>query len=69
MGIDVSKVADRIMDDFITETIAADVREARDFGISGTPGYIVNGVPIKGAYGADTFEEMIALTLAEKTHP
>jgi 2-hydroxychromene-2-carboxylate isomerase len=66
MGIDAAKVADRIMDDFISETIASDVLEAHQFGITGTPGYIVNGIPIKGAYGAETFEEMIALSHAHQ---
>ena len=33
--------------------------EAKKFGISGTPGYVVNGVVIKGAYPIDVFRKII----------
>jgi protein-disulfide isomerase len=33
--------------------------EAKKFGMSGTPGFIINGIPVKGAYPAEYFETII----------
>jgi protein-disulfide isomerase len=46
--------------------IDADMAEAEKFGISGTPGFIVNGVSIRGAYPFDTFKSIIDKKLAAK---
>ena len=45
--------------------IDEDIKEANKFSFQGTPGYIINGVPVKGAYPASHFEKIIA-TLQEK---
>ena len=46
-----------------TEEIAAlikkDQDEAQKFGFSGTPGYLVNGVAVRGAYPVDTFKQIV----------
>ena len=53
-----------------TEEIAAlikkDQDEAQKFGFSGTPGYLVNGVAIRGAYPIDTFKQVVDRHLAAK---
>ena len=36
--------------------IKDDIKEAQKFGFQGTPGFIVNGIPVKGAYPAEHFE-------------
>ena len=33
--------------------------EAKDFGIQGTPGFLLNGIPIKGAYPVTHFNQII----------
>lgn len=43
----------------IMERINADIEEARSFGITGTPGFIVNGVSLKGAYPFSEFKSII----------
>jgi len=37
-----------------------DMKEASKFNFQGTPGYLINGVPVKGAYPAEYFEHIIA---------
>ena len=44
----------------ILERIKADKKEAQKFGIKGTPGYILNGIPIKGAYPKKKFVDVIS---------
>jgi protein-disulfide isomerase len=34
--------------------------EATKFGISGTPGFVLNGIPIKGAYPLSHFKKIVA---------
>ncbi len=48
----------------VTERIEADTKEANSFGINGTPGFIVGGVTLAGAYPAPAFEEIIEARLA-----
>ena len=44
--VDSAKVKDRI---------AEDMAEAKKFGFQGTPGFLLNGVPVKGAYPTSHF--------------
>ena len=37
-----------------------DMEEAKKFGIQGTPGFIINGVPVKGAYPSSHFDDIIS---------
>lgn len=43
----------------IDKTISQDMAEAQQFGIQGTPGYLINGVPLKGAYPLEVFKQII----------
>jgi protein-disulfide isomerase len=43
----------------IMERINADIEEARGFGITGTPGFIINGVSLRGAYPFSEFKAII----------
>lgn len=43
----------------VTARITADVAEARKFGFAGTPGFLVNGVSLEGAYPVETFSRII----------
>lgn len=43
----------------IEAQIEMDLKEARDFQIMGTPGFLINGVSLKGAYPAPMFKEII----------
>jgi len=50
--------------DVVSARIAADVAEAQRFGIAGTPGFLVNGVLLEGAYPVETFVAIIDRQLA-----
>lgn len=66
VGADVKKVEAALKDEKISQRINADLEEARKFNFSGTPGYLVNGVSLKGAYPAVAFKEIIDRQLASK---
>ena len=41
--------------------IEADVREAKTFGVDGTPTFLVNGILVRGAVPVEEFERVISL--------
>ena len=43
----------------VTERLKADKAEAEKFEFSGTPGFLVNGVPVRGAYPYEYFKDLI----------
>lgn len=50
----------------IKKTIDADMEEAGKNGIEGTPGFLINGVTLKGAYPFPEFKKIIDEWLARK---
>jgi protein-disulfide isomerase len=64
LGVNMAKMKKDMDSEKVTARIEADKQEAEKFGISGTPGYIVSGVSIKGAYPLETFSEIIDRKLA-----
>jgi protein-disulfide isomerase len=52
--------------DTVKKHIDADMAEAQNYGISGTPGFVVMGVTLKGAYPIEMFEQIIDKRLAKK---
>lgn len=65
LGANMGKLAKDVKDPKIAEKIKKDMDEAAKFGIQGTPGFVLNGVPVRGAYPVDHFE-MIISKLKEK---
>jgi protein-disulfide isomerase len=59
LGVDMKKLEVDLKDAAIEARIAADMQEARNFNISGTPGFIINGVSLRGAYPFPEFKEII----------
>jgi predicted DsbA family dithiol-disulfide isomerase len=59
LGLDVARLEKDAASPAIAERIKADIAEAERFGIQGTPGYIIDGVPLRGAYPINYFEEII----------
>ncbi len=59
VGADMRKVEESLKNEKINQRIAADSEEAKKFNFSGTPGYLVNGVSLKGAYPIAAFKEII----------
>lgn len=65
VGANVAKMKKDMNSDKVKKQIAEDMEEAKKFGISGTPGFIVAGVTLKGAYPASSFAEIIDARLKQ----
>lgn len=65
LGLDVAKAAKDAQSDAVKKKIEADIKEAKGFGIEGTPAYLINGVPLRGAYPVAEFEKIIARILKQ----
>jgi predicted DsbA family dithiol-disulfide isomerase len=59
IGADQSKLEKDLKDPKIVKKIQNDIKEANKFGIQGTPGFLINGIPVKGAYPSTHFAKII----------
>jgi protein-disulfide isomerase len=59
LGLDMGKLAKDIKSEAVQKRIDADQQEAAKFGFRGTPGFLLNGIPVKGAYPVSHFEDLI----------
>lgn len=64
LGADMKKLDVALKDEKIQKQIEADMEEAKKFNMSGTPGFIINGVSLRGAYPFPAFKEIIDRHLA-----
>ncbi len=60
VGADLAKVKKDLNSPAVKNRIGADIKEAGGFGMQGTPGFLLNGVPVRGAYPAEYFDTLIA---------
>lgn len=60
VGADMNRVAKDVNSEAVKTRIKQDLEEAAKFGMQGTPGFLVNGVPVRGAYPIDHFEKIIS---------
>jgi protein-disulfide isomerase len=66
MGFDMARMAKDINSAEVKKRIADDQAEAEKFEFSGTPGYLINGVSLRGAYPIEEFKKIIDQHLAKK---
>lgn len=59
LGADMDKLAKDVESEAVKNRIEADMAEANKFGFSGTPGFLLNGVPIRGAYPMSHFDSIV----------
>jgi protein-disulfide isomerase len=59
VGADMTRVKKDLADSSLMDRINADMAEAQKFGITGTPGFLINGVSLKGAYPFSEFKTII----------
>jgi protein-disulfide isomerase len=59
LGVDVEKAAKDAQSQAVSDKIDADSKEGKEFGFSGTPGFLINGIPLRGAYPAEDFDKII----------
>lgn len=65
VGADMKRLAADVNSPKVMSRIEADKKEAAGFGFQGTPGYLINGVSIRGAYPISEFEKIIDRLLGE----
>jgi protein-disulfide isomerase len=58
-GADVTRAARDAKGDSARALIDMDLAEAQKFGFEGTPGFLINGVSLEGAYPLSAFEQII----------
>lgn len=58
-GVNVARVNKALNSSEIKERVEADIAEAQKFGFRGTPGFLVNGVSLRGAMPIQEFEKVI----------
>lgn len=65
-GVNDAKVTQTLKKDqaALQAIIQKDMQEAQKFGFQGTPGFLVNGVSVRGAYPAEAFKAIIDRHLA-----
>lgn len=59
LGLNIEKFNRDRASDKVDQIVQADAKQASDLGLNGTPGFVLNGVKIKGAYPQDYFEKVI----------
>jgi len=59
LGLDVAKLEKDANSQKVQDIIDADAKEAQSFDFHGTPGFLVNGVPVRGNYPIEEFDSII----------
>lgn len=59
VGANMSKLKKDLDSKEVSSRIESDMAEAKKFGFSGTPGFLVNGVSVRGAYPFPEFKKII----------
>lgn len=68
LGVDVERCEKDVESQAVKDRIAADIAEAGKYGFNGTPGFLLNGIPVNGAYPVEYFEDIIKKLEALKTN-
>lgn len=59
LGVNMSRLEADLESDAVKNRIKEDLAEAKKFGFQGTPGFLINGIPVKGAYPPAHFDGII----------
>ena len=59
LGVDMERLLADVSSEVVRGRVEADMEEAAAFGFTGTPGFLINGVSLKGAYPSAAFKEVI----------
>ncbi len=66
VGANMGQLEKDLKSEKISQRIQGDMEEAQKFGIRGTPGFVVNGISLRGALPFNEFKEVIDKHLAAK---
>ena len=61
LGVDAKRLAEDLKRKDLADRVAADTKEARDFGFEGTPVFLINGAPVRGAVPVEILEEFVGV--------
>jgi protein-disulfide isomerase len=64
VGANLKQVETDMKSDKVKKQVETDMAEAKSFNINGTPGFLINGVSLRGAYPFPAFKEIIDKHLA-----
>ena len=59
LGLDVKKMEQDAAGKTVADKIEADMNEGHSMGFDGTPGFLFNGVPVRGAYPPSYFDMIV----------
>lgn len=59
LKVDMNKLAKDIKSEEVQKRIDHDQAQAAKFGFQGTPGFVLNGVPVRGAYPSSHFNTIV----------
>lgn len=59
LKVNMKKLAKDVKSKKVQDRIDADLAEAKKFGFNGTPGFLLNGIPVKGAYPESHFVKIV----------
>ncbi len=59
LGVNMKRLESDLNSDVVKNRIDEDLAEARKFGFQGTPGFLLNGIPVKGAYPPEHFDTIV----------
>jgi len=66
VGVDMEKLKKDLKNPEVKDRISRDTDEAKRFGFSGTPSFVINGVKLVGAQPIENFEEVIKFTTSSE---
>jgi protein-disulfide isomerase len=69
IGLDMKRFEEDLVSPKTKAVVDADVAEAKSLGVTGTPGFFVNGRFLSGAKPFDEFAEVIDAELAKRNIP
>ncbi|MBI4375987.1 MAG: thioredoxin domain-containing protein [Elusimicrobia bacterium] len=67
LGVDMKRLEKYLQSPEVAAKIESDMKEAKKFNFEGTPGFLLNGVPVRGAYPVEHFEEIIQKLQSKKS--
>jgi protein-disulfide isomerase len=56
---DLGRLAKDVKSEAVKKRIEQDIAEAGKYGFQGTPGFLLNGIPVKGAYPTSHFVDLV----------
>lgn len=59
LKVDMTKLAKDVKSEEVQKRIDHDQAQAAKFGFQGTPGFLLNGIPVKGAYPTEHFVKLV----------